>query len=551
MTTAAERLVELLAGHGIDRAFCVPGESYLGVLDAFHGLGGFDLVCTRHEGGGAFMAVADAKLTGRPGVMFASRGPGATNASIGVHVAGQDAVPMLLFIGQVARADLGRGAFQEMDYHDFFGGTAKWVAEVTDGADLGETVRQAIHRACSGTPGPVVISLPEDMLADPVSGPAPEPLPVEVPQAGADDVQRICERLAVAERPLIIAGGQVGGPEGRALLRRVAEAFSVPVAASWRHQDVFDNRHPNFALHLGFNMPALLADAVNEADLVIAMGTRLGDVTTQGYRVPEAPRPRQPLVHVYGDKSRIGHVFETDLAIAAEATQVLGMMAEINPAPPPPARAAWIETMHALSAERMAWEPVAAEDGVVFGNVVAHLGRVAEEDAVITLDAGNFATWVHRLFPFRATNLMLGALAGSMGFGVPAVVAAALRDPGRQAICFVGDGGFQMTGLEISVAAERRLPVRVFVSRNNSLATIRQYQERSYPHRVIATDLPSPDFTRIAEAYGITGLKIATDAHIEPVIAEALATDGPVIVEVATSLEYISAFARLSELAGG
>ena len=287
--------------------------------------------------------------------------------------------------------------------------------------------------------------------------------------------------------------------------------------------------------------------------MVLAIGTRLGDVTTQGYKIPTAPKPVQPLIHVHNDPAQLGKVFETDLKIVADGTELLRAMAKINLPAPPGGRAGWIERVHALSADRQVWRDERAEDGVVFGNLVAHLGRVLEDDAIVAIDAGNFATWVHRLFPFRPSNLMLGALAGSMGFGVPAVVAAGLRDPGRQIACFVGDGGFQMTGNEISVAVERNLPIRIFISNNGSLGTIRLYQEKDYPKRVIGTDLSAsnPDFTKIAEAYGATGLRIAKDEDIEPVTARAFAARGPVVIEVMTSLEYISAYARMSKLSPG
>ena len=553
MAAAAQILVETLKLHGVDRVFCVPGESYLSMIDALFDAPDIDVVTARHEGGATLMAVADAKITGAAGVACVSRGPGATNASIGVHVAQQDAAPLVLFIGQVARRDLGREAFQEVDYRQTFGDMAKVVFEVGDADKLAETVRRAFHIARSGTPGPVIVSLPEDMLADDSEcGPLP-PSQLPLPRPRADEIAEICERLAVAERPLIIAGGQLGGAAGRAALSAVAEAWKVPVAVSFRHQDIFDNRHPNFACHLSFNMPPVFRETLNEADLVLAIGDRLGDVTTQGYQIPAAPKPRQDLIHIYPDPHHLGRVFETDLSVAADATTALQAMAQNNAPEPPPGRAQWIEKAHSLAAGFAEWEPKFADDGVVFGNLVAHLGETLDEDAFITLDAGNFSTWVHRLFPFKPSQCFVGAVAGAMGMGVPGAVASGLRAAdmgasGRQVVCFVGDGGFQMTGNEFSIAVERNLPIRIFVSNNGSLGTIRLFQEKSYPGRIIATDLPNPDFAQIAEAYGAKGLKIEDDGDIQPVVAEVLASDGPVLIEVRTSLEYIAAYVTMTDL---
>lgn len=548
MTRAADVLAQSLKENGVDRVFCVPGESYLTVLDALYDIGEIDVVTSRHEGGGAFMAVADAKITGKTGVMFASRGPGSSNASIGIHVAQQDAVPVILFVGQVARADLGRRAFQEVDYKKFFSDFAKYIEEVTDADQLAEVVQRAFQIAQSDTPGPVVISLPEDMLNDETDQGCLPALDVSLPAPRDQDIQAICDRIAGAKQPVLFAGNQMGSAEGREALKAVSELWNIPVVVSWRHQDLFDNRHPNFAAHLAFNMPKIFAERLNESDLVVAIGTRLNDVTTQGYTIPAAPKPRQPLVHVYGDAQELGRVFETDLAINADAVATLQAMAKVNAPPPPPERADWISHVHALSAERMSWDNPKADDGVVFGNIVSAISDQLDDDAILVNDAGNFSTWVHRLYPFKSTNLFLGAVAGSMGVGVPFGVAAALRANGRQIVTFVGDGGFQMTGNELAVAVERNLPLKIFVSNNGTLGTIRLYQERDFPDRTIATDLTNPDFAALATAYGATGLRITSDEDIEPIVEQAMATDGPVLVEVMTSLEYIAAYGRLSEI---
>ena len=548
MARAADILVETLRQHGVDRVFCVPGESYLAVIDALYDAPEIDVVTARHEGGAGFMAVADAKMTGKPGIIMVSRGPGATNASIGIHVAQQDAVPVVMFVGQVAREDIGRGAFQEVNYGRTFGDMAKWVVEITEADKVAEHVRRAFTIAQSGVPGPVIVSLPEDMLLDQTNSPALGPTVIFQPKPDAEGIVDLCNMLAKAERPLIIAGGQIGGQMGRDALRRVSESWNVPVATSWRHQDLFNVGHPNFACHLAFNMPPIFKDTLNESDLIIAIGTRMGDVVTQGYQLPAAPKPKQKLVHIYNDAKPIGNVFDTDLAMIADATETLQAITLINSPDVPKGRAAWIKKAHALGAEKMLWDTQKADDGVPFGNVVAHLRDVIEDDAVTAIDAGNFSTFVHRLFDYKSTHIQLAAVAGAMGMGVPAAVAAALRAPDRQVVCFVGDGGYQMTGNEISVAVERNLPIRFIISNNGSLGTIRLYQEKTYSNRTLATNMSNPDFVKIAEAYGAKGFKIESNEDIVSVVKEAFAVDGPSLIEVNSSLEYLAAYINMSQI---
>jgi acetolactate synthase-1/2/3 large subunit len=394
----------------------------------------------------------------------------------------------------------------------------------------------------------VIVSLPEDMLGDDTSVKPVAPKPAAPAKPKNADVAAIAERIAAAERPLLIAGGRVTGADGREALRAVAESWNLPVALSFRRQDLFDHDHPNFACHLAFNMPPVFADTLNEADLVVAVGTRLGDVVTQGYKIPSAPKPKQPLIHVYPDGKRIGRNFETAMAIAADANALLAALARANAPPAPDGRKAWIAKLHAMDAERRAWHPVDAPDGVSFGTVVAEIARAADDDLIFAVDAGNFSTWVHRHFPFKASHLMLGAVAGSMGMGVPAAVAGSLRYPERPVVCVVGDGGFQMTGNELAVAVERNLPIRVFVSNNGSYGTIRLYQEKLYPGRTKATRLGNPDFAELAHAHGAAGLRIETNADVGPVVAAAMSTEGPVVVDVRASLEYLSAYTRISEI---
>jgi len=548
MTRAATVLANTLINHGVDRVFCVPGESYLALIDALYDTPSIDVVTARHEGGASFMAVADAKMTGKPGIVMVSRGPGATNASIGIHVSQQDATPVIMFVGQVSREDRGRGAFQEVDYVKTYSDMAKWVIEVNDADKISECVRRAFVIAQSGTPGPVIISLPEDMLLDETNAPALIPAKIYQPKPNMDDILEICDMLAIAKRPLIIAGGQIGGNEGRNLLRIVSETWNIPVATAWRHQDLFNTNHPNFSCHLAFNMPPIFKDTLNESDLIIGIGTRLGDVVTQGYKIPSAPQPIQKLIHIYNDSKPLGNVFQTDLAIVADATKTLELIATINPPEVPKERLDWISKAHALSADRFKWEISKASDGVPFGNIIAHIRDIADDDAITTVDAGNFATFVHRLYDYKITNLQLAAVAGAMGMGVPAAIAAGLRAHNRQVICFVGDGGFQMTGNEISIAVERNLPIRIIISNNSSLGTIRLYQERLYPDRTIATNMTNPDFSKIAEAYGVKGFKIENNEDIEEIIREAFDVDGPSLIEVNSSLEYLAAYINISQI---
>jgi acetolactate synthase I/II/III large subunit len=544
--SAAQLLVATLEAHGVDRVFCVPGESYLAVLDALYGRP-IEVITCRHESGAGFMAVADAKLTGRPGICFVSRGPGAGNAAIAVHTAQQDAAPLVLFVGQIERKDRGRRAFQEVNYERTFGDMAKLVVEVSDPARIAEATARAFHAALAGTPGPAVVVLPEDMLMEPTEAAvaAPRPLPVAIPSGAV--VADAAERLRRAQRPLLIGGSRLASPQGRAALRAAIERWHLPAAVSFRQQDLLDNDHPLFAGHLGYLIPKRQVDAYGESDLILAIGTRLGDVTTQGYVLPSAPRPRQTLIHVYDDPAVLGSVYEADLAIAADPVAFLAALAGEDPSSGG-AVPGWSAKLHGLWAEMATWRPVAAEDGIVFGSVIAALAPRVGVDAVFTTDAGNFGGWLSRYFPFRASQLLLGPISGAMGFGVPAAVSAALRLQ-RRVVCLVGDGGMLMTGNELAVAVQHKLPLLVIVSSNGSYGTIRLHQEKAFPGRRIATDLVNPDFAKLAEAFGATGIRVEREAEIERALDWALAVPGPALIDVQTSLEHISAFTTLGALA--
>lgn len=546
MARAADLLAECLAAQGFDRLFCVPGESYLALLDALIGSSVETVVC-RHEGGAGLMAVADAKLTGRPGLCAASRGPGATNLSIAVHLAQQDAVPLVALIGQVARWERGLGAFQEVDYGRFFGEMAKGVWEVNDAGRLPETLARAVKLAKSGTPGPVVIALPEDMLSDETDARPIGPLPVPVAPPGAEAVSRAAAMLARAERPLIIAGSGCASPEGRAALARAAEAHGIPVALTFKWQHIFDNASPLYAGHLGFKIPAAQVEALKGADLILAVGTRLGDTPTQGFQLPLAPEPAQPLIHVHPDADMIGSVFRTELGVAADPAAFLAALAERN-AEVPAARRDWAAKVNGVTRKIADRPPQPRADGVEFGWIVKALAERAPKDAVLTMDAGNFSGWIHALWPWDGTGDVIAAVGGAMGLGVPAAIAASLRAPGRRAIGFTGDGGVLMTGAELATAAATGARPIIVISDNGTYGTIRLHQEKAYPGRVHGTALKNPDFAAWARSFGALGVTVETPEAAGPAVEAALAHDGPAVIHVKASAEAISPYVTISDL---
>ncbi len=545
---AADLLVDCLAAHGVDRVFCVPGESYLAVLDALHDSNAIQTVVCRHESGAGFMAVGDAKLTGSPGVAFVSRGPGATNASIAVHVAEQDAVPLILFVGQVPRAEIGRRSFQEVDYAKTFADMAKAVYLIHDAARIPEIVARSFAEALAPTPGPVVVVLPEDMLEDRATAPVVEPLrPPQAGAASAAEIEDIAALIAKAQRPLLIAGGAgLGTARGRKALLAASEAHALPVALTFKRQDYFPNTHPNYAGHLGFKIPKPAVERYLEADLMLAVGTRLGEASTQGYTLPASPVPRQPLVHIHDDPRQIGRNYAAAKALVADPVAVLEALARL-PGKAPAERAKWIAKLHDPVAKIMPWTQP-ADNLLDMGPVVAALAERLAGNAILLTDAGNFSGWVHRHFPFSGEHVLVGCVGGAMGIGMPAAVAAALRFPDRQVICFLGDGGALMTGGELATAVQYGAKVKTFISNNGSYATIRMHQEAAYKGRVHGTQLTNPDFAKWAESFGVLGLTIASIEEAAGVVERTLAQDGPVVVDVRTAVEHISPFATIAGL---
>lgn len=538
--TSAHALLQIFAVNGIDRIFLVPGESYLGVLDALSDFEGLDVVTCRHEGGAGFMAVADGRLTGRPGVVMVSRGPGATNTAIAVHTAQQDAVPLIVLIGQVPKKDLRREAFQEIDYQKVFGPIAKWVTEPTEPEQLAEVALKAIRVATSGTPGPVVIVIPEDIQQQQVTmhdWRIPQPAPC-IPASHVQDDLRA--HLVRAQRPLIIAGGMFDVPGGREALQAFAEAWHIPVALSFRRHDIFDNRHPLYVGDLGLaNSKAQIA-AFAKSDLILALGTRLGDITSQGYAFPNLPRPAQTFVHCYPDDHEVGLHFTPDFGLVCDP---VSLVRDLTPEPAAhlltQAKSEWVEMLHAMTVAHAEWPQAKADDGIPFARVVESVYRFAPPDLSICLDAGTFAAPVYRHFKFAYPQRLMAPLSGAVGYGTPAAIATQLRRPSGKVVCMVGDGGFMMTGNEMISAVERRLPILFILSNNACYGSIRVYQEHQYPGRHRGTTLFNPDFTALAASFGMKSLRITEAGEIDDIIQTAMAAAEPVFLEVATSLSAV------------
>jgi acetolactate synthase-1/2/3 large subunit len=558
---AGHALVEALIAQGVDTCFGVPGESYLALLDGiYEHRDRIRFIACRQEGGAAFMAEAQGKLTGRPGICFVTRGPGATNASIGVHTAFQDSTPMILFVGQVASTQRDREAFQEVDYRQMFGpgtlGLAKWVGEVHDADRLPEYVARAFHTALQGRPGPVVIALPEDMLTTPTAAPVlPRAAPAQAwPTPGA--LRELRALLLGAERPLVIAGG--GGWDGPACaaLQRFAENWQLPVGCAFRFQDLFDNSHPNYAGDVGIGIAPKLAARVREADLVIALGARLGEMTTGGYALLEPPRPRQRLVHVHAGAEELGRVYAADLLVQASMACAAQALETLDA----PARLPWAgqaEAAHADYEANAAPSPLdPAVSALDMGLVVQCLQRVLNEqgaeNAILTNGAGNYSGWLHRHYRYpglqRNGRSQLAPTSGAMGYGLPAAVAAALLQPERTVINLAGDGDFLMTGQELATATAHGAKLISIVVDNGSYGTIRMHQEREYPGRTSGSDLANPDFALLARAYGWSSAVVTQTAEFEPALRAALASKVSTLLHLKLPVEVSTSRATLSAL---
>lgn len=546
MRNGGRILVDQLELNGVELAFCLPGESYLPVLDALYD-SPIRLVTCRHEQGAANAAEAVGKLTGRPGVCLVTRGPGATQAAVGVHTAKQDSSPMLLLVGQVPRAFRGREAWQELDYARVFGGIAKAAWELDDVERISEHMAEAFSVALSGRPGPVVLALPEDVLAEEAEVADGAPVEAERVAPTAADLERLRGLLAAAERPLVVVGEGGWTAETSRDVQAFCEANELPVACAFRCQDFVDNRSPSYVGVLGVAMDEAIAARLRDSDFVLAIGGRLGEVPTRRYTLLEPPRPRQTLVRVHPDRNELGSVWEPTLAITATLPEVAAALRALDPVEP--RWSAWTTAARTEYEANLRHEPM--EGDVDLGEIMAFLRERLPGDAVQTCGAGNFTVWAHRFAEFTQFGTQACPRSGSMGYGLPAAVAAKLLHPERVVVCFTGDGDFVMSSPELATAVQYGLPIVVLLVNNGMYATIRMHQERQFPGRVVGTDLVNPDFPALARAYGAYGERVVRTRDFESAFERALASRRPAVLELPVDPERISPRVTLSELQPG
>ena len=540
--TGGQILVQQLITHGVQQLYCVPGESYLAVLDALHDASIAVTVC-RQEGGAAMMAEAQGKLTGQPGICFVTRGPGATNASAGVHIAHQDSTPMILFVGQVARGALGREAFQELDCGAVFGTMAKWVVQIDDPARVPELISRAFHVATSGRPGPVVVALPEDMLTEAASVADALPYQVTETHPGAAPLAELAERLSAAQNPVAILGGSRWSEQAVSEFSTFAKAWSIPVYCSFRRQMLFPATHPCYGGDLGLGVNPKLLARIKASDLVLVVGGRLSEIPSQGYELFGIPAPALPLVHVHADADELGKLYRPAQAIHATPQAFTAALSAVRPAAP---RQGHAEAAHA---EYLAWSdpaPIRIPGPLQMGEVMQHLKEALPSDTIFCNGAGNFATWVHRFWPFTTYSSQLAPTSGSMGYGLPAGVGAKRLWPEREVVVFAGDGDFLMHGQEFATAVQYGLPILVVLLDNAMYGTIRMHQEREYPGRVSATALKNPDFKAYAQAFGGHGERVECTEDFAPALARARASGKPAILHCLIDPEAITPTGTLS-----
>ena len=542
MRHGGQILVDQLVAQGVARVFSVPGESFLAALDGLHDSGIQNIVC-RQEGGAAMMAEAQGKMTGKPGVLFVTRGPGATNASAGIHIAKQDSTPMVVFVGQIARAHRDREAFQEVDYRAVFGTLAKWVAEVDQIERLPEYISRAFHVACSGRPGPVILALPEDMLsshADVADLPAPAPRPAAVSTA---QVEAITAALQTAKRPLVIAGGPGWTQAASDALAQFAENWNLPVAVTFRRQDRLNNDHPLYVGDLGVGMNPKLGQRLAQADTLLVLGARLGDIATDGYAILDPTRPGPRILHIYPDPDELGRVFHPALGIAAPTADMVHALAETK------GQGNWVDwTAQARNDYEARQKPAETPGAVKLEQVVAWLAANLAHDSIITNGAGNYAAFLHRYYRFRQFGTQLAPTSGSMGYGFPASVAASLQNPDKTVVCMAGDGCFQMTCNEMSTAVQHGAKPIVIVANNGRYGTIRMHQERHYPGRPSGTDLANPDFAALAQAYGGHGETVTDQADFPAAFARAKASGVLSVIELKLDPDMLTTGQTLSQV---
>ncbi len=549
MRTGGQMIVDALVANGVERVFCVPGESYLAVLDALVDVADkIKVTVCRQEGGASNMAEAYGKLTGKPGVVMVTRGPGATNASIGVHTGYQDSTPMIVLIGQVARDQRDREAFQEIDYRRMYGEMAKWVAQIDETDRVPEYMNRAFQTAVAGRPGPVVLALPEDMLSAAADAAAPKAVHLAKPGVADSDVTAFRKLLESAKNPLLLVGGGGWTQSATDALKTFAEANDLPVACVFRRQDCFDNLHPNYAGHLGIAADPNLVARVKAADPLIVVGPRLGEMTTAGYEILTPPYPEQTLVHVHPSGEELNRVYAADLAIQADMSRFMEACAAMAPVD----SSAWKGAAAEAHAEFMTFsEPIPTNTPVDMGEVMRVVRDRLPEDAIITNGAGNYSAWLHRYYRYRDFGTQLAPTSGAMGYGVPAAVAAKLARPGQVVVSFAGDGCFQMNCQEIGTAMQYGADIVFIVVNNGIYGTIRMHQEKRFPERISATDLVNPDFAALCEAYGGKGYRVDKTADFEAAFEAALGDGTVSLIEIRTDPEIIAPGKTLSEVRNG
>src|SRR6218665_1158536 len=539
-------LVESLRAHGVKKIFCVPGESYLDALDGLHDADDIRTITCRQEGGAAFMAEAYGKLTGHPGICFVTRGPGACNASIGVHTAMQDSTPFILLVGQVARDQKGREAFQEVEYRDMFKPPfCKWATEIDHAADIPRVMREAFDIATSGRPGPVVIALPEDMLCEETDAAVQLPVPPAHFAPTHHDIDALRGILTSAQKPLVIIGGGTWGDTAIQAFENFCEKAHLPVAAGFRRQDAFHNSHPCYVGALGTTVDPKLCKAVEDADVIIAVGTRLGEILTQGYSIIQPGTPKQRLVHVYPDADELNRVYKSELAIHSSVNEFVkaldGLVVDGS---------RWAPHTQTLRDNYAAFSAVRSRDKFTpdMDGIIEDIINALPKDAILTTDAGNFSGWPQRYVRYDRPMRLLAPTSGAMGYGVPAAVAASLTYPGRVVVGFMGDGGFMMTAQEIATAMHEGAHPILLVFNNSMYGPIRMHQEKHYPKRVSATDLTNPDFAAFAAAFGAQSFVVSRNEEFLPAFNTAMQSKKPTLIEIRMDPQQITTAKKLAEL---
>ncbi len=552
MTTVAHLLADSLEAHDVDQIYCVPGESYVGLTSVLSARNTIKMVVCRHEAGAGFSAVADGRLRARSGVCMVSRGPGLSNAMVAIHSAFHDATPLIILVGQVERKDFGRGALQEQNYSRLLSDITKLVIEVNEPEQASEAIARAFHVAESGTQGPVAVILPEDIFDEETDAELNQPRPRALSGPRPQDLDRLADMLAKSERPLIVVGGalladSVYDKSALSDLTKLAETWMLPVNPTHRRPQLFDARHPNYGGYMGIRVPPALISEMKRADLMVSIGERITDSVSQSYTFPEAPQPQLPLVHVWPDPNEIGRVFRPTLGISCSPHEVIkGLLARGAPADAAK-RTDWVAGLHARHRALLEkkWEPT--PDGINFAAIVCEVDKHLADDAVITTDAGNFGSYVHRYIGFKQTQTFLSSIVGAMGSGMPMAVAATLRRPGQQVVCFIGDGGALMMGNEIATACQYGGAPIMIISDNSMYGTIGMHSYVRYPERKFmdAMKLTNPDFAAWGRAFGCEGITIRDEADIAPGIAAAFAVrTKPVVVHCLTSAIQMSAWRR-------